>query len=575
VVDENLLSQLYSSRLEELRELAVENDISKTGNVEQLRARLINQLALSGTDLSWESLQEMSNTELGDMLGIFGIKRSGSIKEKRQRLWLHINHDPKKLNPETIADATRESLHELCKALELPRSGSKQQLFARVAGVLAAQEGAWGKVKRSLKRGSTSVRIPQSVRTQSPASVEENPGSVSEDIAVISEVATESVDVEELAELLGEPDIIADDDPEGIIEPEQVVTIESQVTIDEGTGSAIIELDTRIAELHSHIREFLLISREHDANDVAAFVEDLGSHGFQVNHSLVRDRILSEITSMAERRDAETDASGQAPGSWRERKALRRLEECRAMLLDALDSILDSDGGDIALSRVRFETTAAEMGLDMELPGISGRVHGLFDLQLSLRENEESMDPVTARRHRAMEVLYRGTQDVSGDAIRTLQRFEEQIENFERVVETLVRRAEGQFGPVEHALLIRFLERRGWDAGHPEVRPRAIAAAGVLAAAMGYINPEEVPGLPTALSLDPDKVSDVVDSLRSLLTEMGRSAPTQDSVAHGVPAEASAQAEEITSISRVRGKLDQADELLGKLSRGFDAEAGE
>ncbi len=98
MVDENLLSQLYSSRLEELRELAVENDISKTGNVEQLRARLINQLALSGTDLSWESLQEMSNTELGDMLGIFGIKRSGSIKEKRQRLWLHIKHDPKILS---------------------------------------------------------------------------------------------------------------------------------------------------------------------------------------------------------------------------------------------------------------------------------------------------------------------------------------------------------------------------------------------------------------------------------------------------------------------------------------------
>ena len=575
MVDENLLSQLYSSRLEELRELAVENDISKAGNVEQLRARLINNLALSGIDLSWESLQEMSNTQLGDMLGVFGIKRSGSIKEKRQRLWLHINHDPKKLNPETIADATREILHELCKALELPRSGSKQQLFARVAGVLAAQEGSWGKVKRSLKRGSTSVRIPSSIHTQTPSTPDENTSIESEYISEISEASSESVDVEELAELLGEPDIITDEDPEGIIEPEEIVTSTPELTIDEGSGSAIIELDTRIAELHSHIREFLLISREHDANDVAAFVEDLGDHGFQVGHAMVRNRILSEITAMAQRRDAETDASGQAPGSWRERKALRRLEECRTVLLDALDSILDSDGGDIALSRVRFETTAAEMGLDLELPGISGRVHGLFDLQLSLRENEENLDPVTARRHRAMEVLYRGTQDVSGDAMRTLQRFEEQIENFERVVETLVRRAEGQFGPVEHALLVRFLERRGWDAGHPEVRPRAIAAAGVLAAAMGYINPEEVPGLPTALSLDPDKVSDVVDSLRSLLTEMGRSAPTQDSVAHGVPADASAQAEEITSMSRVRSKLDQADELLGKLSRGFDAEAGE
>ena len=113
---------------------------------------------------------------------------------------------------------------------------------------------------------------------------------------------------------------------------------------------------------------------------------------------------------------------------------------------------------------------------------------------------------MTARRQRAMEVLYRGSQDISGDAMRTLQRFEEQIENFERIVETLVRRAEGQFGPVEHALLVRFLERRGWDRiGHPEVRPRAIAAAGVLAAAMGYIDPEEVPGLPTSNFLDPTR----------------------------------------------------------------------
>ena len=73
--------------------------------------------------------------------------------------------------------------------------------------------------------------------------------------------------------------------------------------------------------------------------------------------------------------------------------------------------------------------------------------------------------------------------------------------------------------------------------GHPEVRPRAIAAAGVLAAAMGYIDSEDVPGLPTSISLDPDKVSDVVDSLRGLLIDMGRSAPTQDSVAHGLSPE--------------------------------------
>ena len=577
MVDENLLSQLYSARLDELREMAISHEISKAGNVEQLRARLIDQVALADIDLAWDSLQEMPNKNLGEMLGVFGVKRSGSIKEKRQRLWLHLNHDPKKLNPETIVDATRDQLHELCKALELPRSGSKQQLLMRVAGVLASQEGGWGKVKKSLRRGKSSPVVPS---TPIPTATPPPPPSPAEDdeaaeLAAMIQASIDAVDVEELTDVLEEPDEPAPIEHEGIVEPEPVVTTPAGLTIDEGTGSAIIELESRIAELHSHIREFLLISREHDANDVTAFVEDLGGQGFQVSHAMVRNRILSEITAMASRRDAESDASSQAPGSWRERKALRKLEECRPGLLDQLEAILDADGDDIALARVRFEAAASEAGLDLELPGISGRVHGLFDLQLSLRDAEEDLDPVTARRQRAMEVLYRGTQDVSSDAMRTLQRFEEQIENFERIVETLVRRAEGEFGPVEHALLVRFLERRGWDVGHPEVRARAIAAAGVLAAAMGYIDSEDIPGLPTSISLDPDKVSDVVDSLRGLLVDMGRSAPTADSVAHGVSADDAEQAAEASNIGRVRGKLDQADELLGRLSRGFDAEASE
>jgi hypothetical protein len=569
MVDENLLSRLYSARLDELREMAISHDLSKSGNVEQLRARLIDHVALSDIDLSWESLQEMPNKNLGEMLGVFGVKRSGSIKEKRQRLWLHLNHDPKKLNPEAIADATRDQLHELCKALELPRSGSKQQLFARVAGVLAAHEGGWGKVKKSLRRGKSTPVIPSPPAPVAPAPPVQDDEAA--ELAAMIQASIDAVDVDELADVLDQPDEPAPVEHEGIVEPEIIVSTPTHLTIDEGTGSAMIELDTRIAELHSYIREFLLISREHDANDVAAFVEDLGDHGFQVSHAMVRNRILAEITAMANRRDAESDASAQAPGSWRERKALRRLEECRPSLLDALESILDADGGDLALARVRFETSAAEAGLDLELPGISGRVHGLFDLQVSLREAEEDIDPVTARRQRALEILYRGTQDVSSDAMRTLQRFEEQMENFERIVETLVRRADGQFGPVEHALLVRFLERRGWDVGHPEVRSRAIAAAGVLAAAMGYIDSEDVPGLPTSISLDPDKVSDVVDSLRGLLVDMGRSAPTADTVAQGLAAEDAGQATEISSIGRVRGKLDQADELLSRLSRGIDA----
>jgi hypothetical protein len=575
-IDENLLSELYGARLEDLRQMASENGVDKRGNVEQLRSRLIAEIALSSIDLSWDSLQKMQNKDLGRVLGHFGIKRSGSIKEKRQRLWLHLNYDPKKLNPETVAEANRDELHELCKELGLARSGSKQQLFARVAGALASHEGGWGKVKKSLKKGGGKVAAaPKTKPVPTPTPPEPMPEDEAAGLAAMIQESIDAVDVESLTDVLAEPDEIDMDGPEGIVEPETMVDDKSEITIDEGSGAAIIELDSRMAELHSYIREFLLIGREQDANDITAFVEDLGGQGFRVSHAVVRNRILSEITAMAGRRDEENDASGQAPGSWRERKALRRLEECRPTLLDELESILDSDHSDLALARVRFETAAGEAGLDLELPGISGRVHGLFDLQVSLREAEEEIDPVTARRHRAMEILYRGTQDVSADAMRTLQRFEEQMEAFERIVETLVRRADGRFGPVEHALLIRFLERRGWDVGHPEVRPRAIAAAGVLAAAMGYIEDEDVPGLPSAISLDPDKVSDVVDSLKDLLVDMGRSPPTMESVAHGVPADAAEQADDIATVSRVRLKLDQADELLGKLSKGFDTEAGE
>ena len=567
-----LLSELYQARFDGLKEIAVAYNLPKTGSVETLRARLIQHLILDEWDLSPEGIGNLMNNELGELLGVFGIKKSGSLRARRQRLYLHLNHDAKRLIPESLDSMTRDELHAMCKILELPLSGAKQTLLVRVAGVLASQDGGWGKVKKSLRRGKSAPVVPVATPVKQEAQAQDDEAA---ELAAMIQASIDAVDVDELTDVLTEPDEPGPVDNEGVVEPEIVVAAPTDLTIDEGSGSAIIELEARIAELHSHIREFLLISREHDANDVTAFVEDLGGQGFQVSHAMVRNRILAEITAMANRRDAESDASAQVPGSWRERKALRRLEECRPSLLDNLESILDSDGGDVALARVRFETAAAEAGLDLDLPGISGRVHGLFDLQLSLREAEEDVDPVTARRQRALEVLYRGTQDVSSDAIRTLQRFEEQMENFERIVETLVRRAEGQFGPVEHALLVRFLERRGWDVGHPEVRPRAIAAAGVLAAAMGYIDSEDVPGLPTSISLDPDKVSDVVDSLRDLLVDMGRSAPTADSVAYGVSADDAEQAEEASSIGRVRGKLDQADELLGRLSRGFDAEASE
>lgn len=528
-INVELLNSLFQAKLADLRELAIENDIPKTGNVEQLRAKLIGKMILSHIDLSDSGIRTMQNNDLTEVLGIFGVKKSGSKKSKMQRLWLHLNADPKKLNVSTIGEMTREELHTYCVSLDLQRSGNKTVLMGRVAGVLSSEEKGWGRVKKSLRTGKTAA-LP----TKAPV-IEPEPELPAPD-----------------------PEPIKEQPPQTDEPVEEIVT---PLTLDEGGGEALVRLEARRAELTSHLREFLLIGREQDEDDVAAFIEDLGRLGFGIEHSVVRERILDELQQMIKLKQHEDQARSTLPGSWREKQALRHLENVRPQLLDRLDEILERRGGEIAAARVDFENAALDAELDLELAAISGRVHGLFDLQVSLRASESEMDPVTARRQRALDMLYRGTHDATPEAMALLGKVETQMEAFERVVETIVRRSEGAFGPPEHALLIRFLERRGWDANQTEVRPRLLASAGILAAEMGYVDAADIPVLPTAISLDTEKVSEVVDSMREILADMGRAPPTVESALESA-------ADEEGADSRVKAKLDAADALLRKLNRG-------
>ena len=164
-VDADLLSSLYTERLQSLRTRAEESGISKSGSVEVLRARLISNLVLSDMDLSWEGVQSMSHKEMGEVLKVFGIKSSGSHKERRQRLWLHLNYDSRRMTIENLAEMNRDDLHEMCKSLELELTGNRTVLMGRVAGVLTSQMRGWGRIKRSLKRNgiqnSSSMNIEQ------------------------------------------------------------------------------------------------------------------------------------------------------------------------------------------------------------------------------------------------------------------------------------------------------------------------------------------------------------------------------------------------------------------------------
>ena len=539
-INTELLNSLFRAKLAELRDLAVENDLPKTGNVEQLRAKLIATLVLNHIDLSDAGINKMQNHDLTKVLGFFGVKKSGSKKEKMRRLWLHLNGDPKKLNISTVGDMTREDLHALCVTFDLPRSGNKTVLMGRVAGVLSSEEKSWGKVKKSLRTGQKTLEVDEEDTTVDPTPIIPEPADIEPVVEVIEPPVIEEVPLE-----LGD----------------EIVDSPTPVTLDEGAGEALVRLESRKAELTSHLREFLLIGREQDENDVSAFIEDLGRLGFGIEHEVVRGKILDELQQMIQLKQQEDSARSTLPGSWREKQALRQLEDARSNLLDRLDDILEKRGGEIASARVDFENAALDAGLDLELAAISGRVHGLFDLQVSLRASEAEIDPVTARRHRAMETLYRRSHEVSDEAMAQLGKIETQMEAFERVVETIVRRSEGEFGPTEHALLVRFLERRGWDPNQPEVRPRLLAAAGVLAAEMGYVDAADIPSLPTTISLDAEKVSGVVDSMREILTDMGRAPPTIESVT-------SDDGTEKTETDRVKSKLDAADALLRKLNRG-------
>jgi len=165
-VDTDLLSSVYMERLQSLRSRAEENGISKSGSVEVLRARLISKLVLSDMDLSWEGIQSMSHKELGEVLKVFGIKSSGSHKERRQRLWLHLNYDSRRMTIENLAEMNRDNLHEMCKRLELELTGNRTVLMGRVAGVLTSQMRGWGRIKRSLKRNGIPTSSSTTIETE-------------------------------------------------------------------------------------------------------------------------------------------------------------------------------------------------------------------------------------------------------------------------------------------------------------------------------------------------------------------------------------------------------------------------
>lgn len=572
----SLLSELYQARLEDLKEIASAYGLAKNGSVEYLRAQLIRDLILPDWDLTLDGLKNILNSDLGDLLGVFGIKKTGSLRTRRQRLYLHLNHDPKQLKEENLDKMTKEELHALCKALELPRSGNRQTLLIRVAGVLSAQHKNWGTIKRSLKRGGGSVTIPTPGESEDE---EVQPTSIQEEVESFVSEHPEGWTFEEESELIETMD-------EGGIDTslsevaasieENLVSHRSEIeqpvppmlqelssvepTLEE--EAALLEISSRRAEVEAAARDYLLVGSTTDTEDMNTFISSLSNHGFAVEMDRVQDAIRTIIMETAYRSEQEKNALSSKPGSWSEREAIRMFEQMRPQLRERIPEIVAGRRGNLVEARMEFEEEARTLGLDLRSPAVSGRLHALFDLHLEISEAEELQDPSAARRNRMLRILYHGAVHLPDDVRRTIERLERNLPSFESLVETVLESSEGDFSEAQQSLIIRFLESKGYLVNTAEMRPRVLACAGIVGTELGYLTPNQIPRLAPGILVSDEHVDAIVAELKSLAASFK---PKQVEEAEPEMQLAESVADASDRVGGVRGQIDRVDALLSRL----------
>ena len=582
----DLLCELYQARFDRLKEIASSSHLPKNGPVEIVRARLIRNLVLSDWDLSKDNIKSIKNKHLGEILGVFGLKKSGSIRERRQRLYLHLYEDPKILTTENLDEMNKQDIHALCKTLELPLTGDKQTLLVRVAGVLASQQGSWGKVKKSLKRKNDNAKAkivipnPDEDEEQTVASVqdtvdkfiEEHPDgwSFEEESQLRSNLAEDGLDISRvdvsntIDDALKSVQVQENEVP-SIPQMNQTapsIVVEAEIDTLE-REAAILEVDSRMAEIESSARDFLTVSSTSNSQDFESFISSLANHGIPVDIMSVRAYLSDLIMKLEFKIESEKQAINSMPNSWSEREAIRQFENSRSSLRDQLSNTIDLHNGDLVKARMGFEEIAKTMGLDLRIPSISGRLHALFDLHVDLSEAEGLQDPNIARRNRVLKVLHHGSIHHTPEERRVIDRLERNITAFEQLVETVMESSEGKFTESQQALIVRFLESRGYDVNTPDLRPKVLASAGIIGAELGFISPSEIPKIAPGVIVSETEVDSIITELKNLASSFK---PTKNNdIVEEIIAEDESLSDAGERLKSAKEKIDHIDDVLARL----------
>ena len=454
-------------------------------------------------------------------------------------MYLHLYEDPKQLTAENLDKMNKQEIHTLCKILELPLTGDKQTLLVRVAGVLASQQGSWGKVKKSLKRKNDNAK--SKITIPSPADDEDyNSAGIRDSIDKFIQDHPEGWSFEDESELrnnladegldISRVDVSTtiDDALKNVVieqETDSPIPQMNQTAPSMNTESdidtlereaAIIEVESRLAEIESAARDFLTVSSTSNVEDLELFISSLGEHGIPIELKSVRSYLVDIVMQIEFKIESEKNAINSMPNSWSEREALRQFENSRSSLRDQLSNTIDLHNGDLVKARMAFEEIAKSIGLDLRIPSISGRLHALFDLHIDLSEAEGLQDPNIARRNRVLKILHHGAIHITPEERRVISRLERNIVAFEQLVETVMETSEGTFTEPQQALIIRFLETRGYDVNTPDLRPKILAAAGIIGAEMGYISPSEIPKIAPGVVVSDSEVDSIITELKSL-----------------------------------------------------------
>jgi len=283
-IDRVLLDALYRDRLRGLRNRAEEAGLSKSGSVEVVRARLIQHHILGEDDLSWEGIQSMTHKEIGEVLKVFGIKSSGSHKERRQRLWLHLNFDSRRLTVERLAEMDRDTLQDLCQKLELRVTGNRTVLMAQVGGVLTNQANGWGRIKRSLWRSG----IPDVSESVAEVEFEDVVEEVEDEFEESSAEPEEEVDFQRTA-------------AEAVLEDASDALVFDLDKAESSVQGALLTIQARVEDLERMVGTILRGHGGHWGEEEQILLIKLAERrGWPLDEDEVRSRVRRVATNIAE-----------------------------------------------------------------------------------------------------------------------------------------------------------------------------------------------------------------------------------------------------------------------------------